>query len=161
MITITKASPQDASKLLKIQKQVFQKYTDKYGEFDRNPADMSLSRMKFNINYQFGQYYIIKKDDDIIGGLFAFEMDVVNTMKIAQFYILDWFQNQGIGTQTLNFIFDHNPQIKHCYVDTIYEEKHNLAFYRRNGFEIIDEEGYAAFEEDHEGLKFCNLERSC
>ena len=72
MIIIRKAEINDANALWRIQTEVFQKYMVKYGDFQRNPAHMTLDRLKFNINYPYGQYYVIEKtvrlSGDICGG---------------------------------------------------------------------------------------------
>lgn len=160
MIVIRKATVQDADELWRIQTEVFHRYIVKYGDFQRNPAYMTLDRLKFNINYPYGQYYVIEKDGNIIGGLFAAVIDAEDTMNIAQFYLASNFQKQGIGTKVLQYLFSQNPQIKKWYVDTIYEEKQNVAFYLKHGFEVIDEEGYDAFEEEHDGLTFVILKKT-
>ena len=160
MIIIRKAEINDANALWRIQTEVFQKYMVKYGDFQRNPAHMTLDRLKFNINYPYGQYYVIEKDGQIIGGIFAVVIDAEDTMNIAQFYLAGPFQKQGIGSKALQFLFAQNPQIKNWYDDTIYEEKQNVAFYLKHGFKIIDEEGYEAFEEEHEGLTFVILKKT-
>ena len=79
------ATIEDAEKLLEIQKNAFKKYSDKYGDFDSNPYHMDLHRMEFNVKYRFGQYYKIidEESNNIIGGIFAFELDDKNTFKIA------------------------------------------------------------------------------
>lgn len=153
-IIIEKASIDDAKELLRVQKKAFLKYTLKYGDFKNNPVKMSLKRMVFNINYQFGQYYKITSDNLIIGGLFAFKYEDEETIQISQFYLDDEYQKQGIGSIALNFIFNQNPKIKTWYVDTIFEEKGNINFYEKHGFTIIDDGGY---EPDHPGLTFVTM----
>ena len=92
--------------------------------------------------------------------MFAVVIDSEDTMNIAQFYLATDFQKQGIGSKALSFLFAQNPKIIKWYVDTIFEEKQNVAFYLKHGFEIIDEEGYEAFEEEHEGLTFVILKKT-
>ena len=85
MILIRKAELKDANELWRIQTEVFQKYIAKYGDFQRNPAHMTLERLKFNINYPYGQYYVIEKDGNIIGGMFAVVIDSEDTMNVPNF----------------------------------------------------------------------------
>ena len=148
MIEMRKAELGDAEELLAVQKESFAVYAKKYGDFDSNPYYMDLHRMKFNIKYRFGQYYklVNQEDNKIIGGLFCFELDEKEIMKIAQFYFLEPFQH--LGTDVLNKLFALNPQVKKWYVDTIMQEEYNVEFYKHLGFKIIDE------EEEHEGLTF-------
>ncbi len=150
MIEMRKAELGDAEELLAVQKESFAVYAKKYGDFDSNPYYMDLHRMKFNIKYRFGQYYklVNQEDNKIIGGLFCFELDEKEIMKIAQFYFLEPFQHLGYGTDVLNKLFALNPQVKKWYVDTIMQEEYNVEFYKHLGFKIIDE------EEEHEGLTF-------
>ncbi len=93
----------------------------------------------------------MSNDDKIIGGLFCFELDQKEILKIAQFYLLEPYQHLGYGTYVLNKLFELNPQVKNWYVDTIMQEEYNVEFYKHLGFEVIDE------EEEHEGLSFVTL----
>ena len=153
MIKIEKALIEDAKILLEVQKNAFKKYALKYGDFDSNPYNMSLHRMEFNIKYRFGQYYkvIDEETGEIIGGIFGFELDQKEIMKIAQFYLLDKYQSLGYGSMVLKYFIDNNNQVEKWFVDTILQEEYNVEFYKHAGFEIIDE------EEEHEGLTFVTL----
>jgi GNAT superfamily N-acetyltransferase len=114
---------------------------------------MDLHRMEFNVKYRFGQYYKIidEESNNIIGGIFAFELDDKNTFKIAQFYLEDEYQHLGYGSYVLNKLLDINPDVKTWYVDTIMQEEYNVEFYKHIGFVVIDE------EEEHEGLTFVTM----
>ena len=153
MIIMKKALVEDAVKLLIVQYESFIVYAEKYGDFDSNPYHMTLERMHFNIKYRFGQYYklVDEDNDEIVGGLFAFELDKPNVMKIAQFYIKDKYRSLGYGQKIINQMIEKNPQVDVWYVDTILQEEYNVEFYKKVGFEVIDE------EEEHEGLTFVTL----
>ena len=153
MVKMLLATIEDAEKLLEIQKNAFKRYSDKYGDFDSNPYHMDLHRMEFNVKYRFGQYYKIidEESNNIIGGIFAFELDDKNTFKIAQFYLDDEYQHLGYGSYVLNKLLDINPEVKTWYVDTIMQEEYNVEFYKHIGFVVIDE------EEEHEGLTFVTM----
>lgn len=153
MIKILKAELKDAEKLWEVQREAFKKYAIKYGDFSSNPYHMSLHRMEFNIKYRFGQYYkvVLEETDEIIGGIFGFELDQPEIIKIAQFYLLEQYQSLGYGKIVLDFFIKSNPQVEKWYVDTILQEEYNVEFYKHFGFEIIDE------EEEHEGLSFVTL----
>lgn len=153
MVVMQKASLEDAVKLLVVQYESFIVYAEKYGDFDSNPYHMTLERMHFNIKYRFGQYYKLVDDEtnEIVGGLFAFELDKSNIMKIAQFYLKDKYRSLGYGQTIINQMIKMNPQVDIWYVDTILQEEYNVEFYKKVGFEVIDE------EEEHEGLTFVTL----
>ncbi len=153
MVKMIRASIEDAQELLEVQKKAFSVYREKYGDFDSNPYNMDLHRMEFNIKYRFGQYYKLTKEDsnEIIGGLFCFELDENPIMKIAQFYLKEGFQHLGYGSYVLQQLFDINSDVKTWYVDTIMQEEYNVEFYKHMGFSVIDE------EEEHEGLTFVTL----
>ncbi len=151
MLKMMLATIEDASELLRVQKESFEIYRDKYGDFDSNPYNMDLHRMEFNVKYRFGQYYKLMIEEKIIGGLFAFELDDPKVLKIAQFYFLEKYQHLGYGKLALSSLFEKNPDVKMWYVDTILQEEYNVEFYKHMGFVIIDE------EEEHEGLSFVTL----
>lgn len=153
MLVMKKASVEDAVKLLIVQYESFIIYAEKYGDFDSNPYHMTLERMHFNIKYRFGQYYKIVDDetDEIVGGIFGFELDKPSIMKIAQFYLKDVYRSKGYGQKIIEDFIAMNENVKMWYVDTILQEEYNVEFYKKVGFEIIDE------EEEHEGLTFVTL----
>lgn len=153
MVNLEKALLKDAKELLKIQKECFKEYSIKYGDFDSNPYHMTLHRMEFNLKYQFGQYYKIVdfSSEEIVGGIFIFELDNPSIMQIAQFYLKKAYQHIGIGKLVLNAIIEKNTQVDTWYVDTILEEDYNVNFYKKAGFIEIDQ------EEEHQGLSFVTL----
>lgn len=153
MIKILKAELNDAEKLWEVQRSAFKKYAEKYGDFSSNPYHMTLHRMEFNVKYRFGQYYkvVLEETNEIIGGIFGFELDQKEVMKIAQFYFLEEYQSLGYGKIVLDYFIKSNPQVEKWFVDTILQEEYNVEFYKHFGFEIIDE------EEEHKGLSFVTL----
>jgi RimJ/RimL family protein N-acetyltransferase len=156
MIKIVPALMKDAHTLLQIQKDAFKIYSDKYGDFESNPYHMTLHRMEFNLHYRFGKYYKIvddtlPKEENIIGGIFAFELDDPKIVKISQFYLKKDYQCQGYGKRALSEFMALFPNVTTWYVDTIYEEEYNVEFYKKLGFTQVD------LEEEHEGLIFITL----
>lgn len=152
---LEKVKLQDAIVMLDIQKQAFEKYALKYGDFDSNPYDMDLHRMEFNIKYRFGRYEKIIVDNRIVGGIFAFELEEPTIKKIAQFYILPEYQKLGYGKQAFEEFIKSDEKVKKWFADTILQEDGNVKFYQDFGFEIIDE------EEEHEGLTFVTMLKKC
>ena len=91
---------------------------------------MTLERMHFNIKYRFGQYYKIidEETNDIVGGIFGFELDQPSVMKIAQFYLKDNYRSKGYGQKIIEEFIKMNPQVKMWYVDTILQEEYNVEY---------------------------------
>lgn len=145
------ATIEDAEDLLRVQQESFCEYIEKYGHFEDNPYDMTIHRIKFNINYHLGKYYKIIEDDQIVGGLFCFLLDRDDMMKIAQFYLLPAYQLQGFGQKAMTELLENHPDIKVWVVDTIYQETKNIKFYEKMGFEIVD------VEDADESLSFATL----
>ena len=154
-VKLEKVELEEASLMLDIQKQAFEKYALKYGDFDSNPYDMDLHRMEFNVKYRFGRYEKIMVEDQIIGGIFAFELDEPTIKKIAQFYVLPEYQKLGYGKKAFEKFLNTDSQVEKWFVDTILQEDSNVKFYTDFGFEIIDE------EEEHEGLTFVTMLKKC
>ena len=150
-VEIKKARVMDAHQLLNLQRASFAKYSVKYGKFEADPCNMTLHRMEFNIKYRLGDYQKIMLDDEIIGGIFGFMLEEENTWKVAQFYILPEYEHLGYGSKAIQDYFDLHKDVKVWYADTIKQETANLNFYKKFGFQIIDE------EEEHKGLSFVTL----
>ncbi len=153
MVNLEKALVKDAKELLTIQKKCFENYSTKYGDFESNPYHMTLHRMEFNLKYKFGHYYKIVdfKSENIIGGIFIFELDDPTVMQIAQFYICEEYQHMGIGRMVFDAVLEKHNDVKTWYVDTILEEDFNVNFYKKAGFIELEK------EEEHEGLSFVTL----
>ena len=151
VITLEKAKLVDAKKMLEIQKESFKKYAEKYGKFDADPAKMTLHRMEFNVKYRLGDYQKIMLNDKIIGGIFGFMLEEESTWHVAQFYILPDYEHLGYGTKAMDLFFELHKDVKVWYADTIKQETHNVDFYQKFGFKVIDE------EEEHDGLTFVTL----
>ena len=150
-IRIEKATIEDAKELLKIQKESFKIYKTKYGHFDTNPYNMTLQRMEFNLKYRLGDYKKILLNDKIIGGIFGFMLEEETTWHIAQFYILPEYEHLGYGTIAFEKFFEEHKDVLIWYADTIKQEKQNVEFYQKFGFQIIDE------EEEHVGMSFVTM----
>lgn len=155
MVNIEKALLKDAKTLLDLQKECFEKYSVKYGDFSSNPYHMTLHRMEFNLKYRFGTYYKIIDfvSDEVVGAIFIFELDDSSIMKIAQFYIKESYQHLGIGSKVLSSIMEKHSLVKTWFVDTILQEESNVSFYEKLGFEQID------YETEHDGLTFVTLSK--
>lgn len=150
---LVRAEITDSETLLNIQKQAFEHITEKYGDFDGNPYFMEKSRMDFNIKYHLGKYYKVVVDDEIIGGIFGFELDEAGQMQIDQIYIMPKYQRLGYGTKAMEEFIKYNPDIKEWYLDTIIDNDHLTLFYERLGFTTYEE-----VDED-EGMKFSCMVR--
>ena len=152
-ISLEKAKVKDAHELLSIQKESFKSYIGKYGKFDTNPYYMTLHRMEFNIKYRLGDYQKIVFNNELVGAIFAFELDETSAWKIAQLYVLPQYEDRGIGSIAIEKFFKLHPEVTEWYADTILQEKQNIDFYKKHNFEIID------VEEEQEGLSFATLIR--
>jgi GNAT superfamily N-acetyltransferase len=95
---------------------------------------------------RIGDYYKIMADNQIIGGFIIFRKKP-REYELGRIFIEPGFQNQGIGTQSFEFIWEEYPLAKRWTLGTPAWNQRTRHFYQKVGFVEIGEDG-------HDGLLF-------
>ena len=88
-----------------------------------------------------GEYYKILLDDRIVGGIVV-RLKGYQYYEVARIFIDPDFQNQGIGTQTFEFMWTEYPEVKRWTLGTPAWNCRTPHFYRKVGFVEIGEDGH-------------------
>jgi len=86
---------------------------------------------------RMGSYYKILVDNRIVGGFIVFP-GAIREYYLGRVFIHPDFQNQGIGTRAMSFMFDEFPLAKIWTVDTPAWNQRTGHFYEKLGFRKYD-----------------------
>lgn len=146
MIRFSKARPADAEPLAKVSEDAF--HSDiHYGApglggppgYDSPAWQSKMMRL--------GDYYKIEVEDQIVGGFVVLRRKA-REYELGRIFIATEYQNQGIGTQAVEFLWQKYPLVKKWTLDTPYWNARTRRFYKKMGFAEIgkDAQGLILFE---------------
>lgn len=151
MISIKKADLEDASDLVNIKIRAFSKEVELYGYGP--PGYDSLENQERGI--MNGNSFKILDDEKIIGGI-GIEDVGEGHYRLGGIYIELEYQNKGIGTVAMKFLFNEFPQAVKWALETPYLSFRNHHFYEKMGFVKVGET-----EPDMEGFYLYLYEKEC
>jgi len=148
MVRFQKARPEDAEILTEVQVRTFDNDARRFavpsavrgGPPGYDSVAWQLQMMKEGI------YYKILAGDQIIGGFILFDMKHRHFNLGRIFVDPDW-QNQGIGTQAIEFMEKAFPYVKKWSLDTPAWAHRNQHFYEKMGYVRVGEDGSAGIDE--------------
>ncbi len=141
-LVIRKARPQDAPALAEASKRAF--HSDVHCGAPPGPPggppgyDSTQWQRRM---MRLGQYYAIVVGGQIVGGIIVFRKSP-REYELGRIYVAPDFQNQGIGTQAVEFLWQEFPLAKRWTLDTPIWNRRTRHFYRKMGFEEIGEDGH-------------------
>jgi len=136
MITITKASKDDAEELLAVKIDAFSEDVKLYGY---GPDEYgSLEKQIAIFDKKYVRYFKISNDNKIIGGLCVYVRENKH-YHLAAIYIAQDYQNMGIGSKAFEFLFKEFDDAKKWTLDTPYLSFRNHHFYEKLKFIKVGE----------------------
>ena len=93
-----------------------------------------------------GEYYTILVDAQIVGGIIVFRK-AAREYELGRIFVTPEYQNQGIGTQAFEFLWQTYPLAKRWTLGTPQWNRRTRHFYAKVGFTEIGEDG-------HDGVLF-------
>jgi ribosomal protein S18 acetylase RimI-like enzyme len=134
MITIHKATTEDAEELLRIKVRAFAWDLEKYGMAP--PGYDSLEDLISAINK--ARYYKILYSDKAVGAFSLYEKGTSH-FELGSLYIDPDYHDKGIGSKVVELMEKEYPQIVKWTLDTPYLSFRNHHFYEKMGYVKIDE----------------------
>jgi RimJ/RimL family protein N-acetyltransferase len=141
-LVIRKARPQDAPALADVSKRAF--HSDVHCGAPPGPPggppgyDSTQWQRRM---MRLGQYYAIVVGGQIVGGIIVFRK-ALREYELGRIFVDPDFQNQGIGTQAVKFLWQEFPLAKRWTLDTPIWNRRTRHFYGKMGFEEIGEDGH-------------------
>jgi len=90
---------------------------------------------------RIGQYYKILVDGRIVGGFIVFRK-APREYELGRIFVDPDFQNQGIGTEALEFLWEEFPLAKRWTLGTPAWNRRTRHFYRKVGFVEVGKDGH-------------------
>ena len=146
MAKFEKARPADADRLAEVSKLAFD-YDTHYGApGPGGPPGYDAAAWQRRL-MQLGEYYKIVDGKRIIGGIIVLRQGV-REYEVGRVFIEPEFQNQGIGTQAFEWLWEVYPLAKRWTLGTPGWNQRTQHFYQKVGFVEIgkDRDGGILFE---------------
>lgn len=129
MICIEKAKVEDAKDIIKCKIDAYKEEVNLYGF---GPRDYDSIEEQIRL-IEEGNYFKILDGGKIIGGIRVRD-NGGGEYWIGAIYIYSNSQNEGIGTEAMNLLFNEFQNAKKWYLETSYLSFRNQHFYEKMGF---------------------------
>ncbi|MGC4379306.1 GNAT family N-acetyltransferase [Fictibacillus sp. Mic-4] len=136
-IRLEKATKTDAEAIFDIQVKAFKPLLEKYKDYDTNPANETIERVRTRINHPNGGFYKILFDDVLVGAICVFWREETQFW-ISPMFILPEYQGKGIAQKALRLLEELFPQATTWELRTILEEKRNCYLYEKMGYKQLE-----------------------
>lgn len=139
LITIEKATMEDAEKLTEIKKRTFDEELKKWlpnqdNVIDYNiqpPGYSSIEMTKYMIKEL--EYFRVLQDKEIVGGIIV-TISGINYGRIDRIFVDPNYQGKGIGSRVINLIEDMFPNVRIWDLETSSRQINNHYFYEKMGY---------------------------
>ena len=138
MIRFQKARPEDAEALTQVQVRTFDDDARRFTGEPGGPPGYDSVAWQLQVMRR-GLYYKILTDDQIIGGFILFDMKHRH-FNLGRIFVDPSWQNQGIGTQAIEFMEKAFPYVKRWSLDTPHWAHRNQHFYAKRGYVKVGED---------------------
>ncbi|OPX42185.1 acetyltransferase (GNAT) family protein [Ruminiclostridium hungatei] len=131
-ISLLKAEPSDAERLLEIQKICFLPHLERYQDYETSPAMASLERIKWQIENE--DFFKILLKDIWVGSISIRKMDEMEYYYLHIINILPKYQGMGIGQAVIRFSEEKFPNAKKWCLETLEDMPYNRHVYEKAGY---------------------------
>ena len=139
MLKVMRANSRDADKLAQLSKQAFDNDIHYGAPGPGGPPGYDSAAWQSKM-MRMGEYYKVVRDGQTIGGVVVFRKGV-REYEVGRIFIAPEHQNQGIGQQVFEFLWEAYPLAKRWTLGTPMWNTRTRHFYKRVGFEEVGEDG--------------------
>ncbi|MDQ7094024.1 GNAT family N-acetyltransferase [Desulfosporosinus sp. PR] len=132
-ISLTKAELKDAGTIHAMQIESFMPLLLRYQDFATSPANEPIEKVITRISQYFTDYYMIKSNGIIVGGIRIVKMDC-HRYRISPIFILPEYQGKGIAQIVFQMVENLYCDAKVWELDTLLEERGNCYLYEKLGY---------------------------
>ena len=133
-INLIKADEKDAADLFAIQRKAFMPLSEKYKDYDTNPANEEMDKMMRRLQNQNGTFYKIVFNNQLVGAINVLWREGAKEYRISPMFISPEYQGMGIAQSTIKMVEHYYPQAETWELATIKEEKRNCHLYEKMGY---------------------------
>ena len=138
-ILFDKATPEDAKDLALARWRAFDDDVNYGASGVSGPSGYRSDRWQIRM-MMAGDYYRILANDLIIGG-FVIRQRGYQTYEVVRIFVHPDYQNQGIGTQAFDFLWQQYPDVQLWRLGTPAWNHRTRHFYQKVGFVEVGKEG--------------------
>lgn len=141
---LKRANLNDSKTLWKMQIDAFKELLEKYRDYDINPGNEPLEKIKMRLAQPFTYFYFIIENKNVVGAVRVVDMKDGSRKRISPLFILSEFRNKGYAQAAITAIENihgcHNWELA-----TILQENGNCYLYEKMGYhktghtEIVNE----------------------
>lgn len=132
MITLQRASLEDAKAVHAMQVRAFQSLLEKYQDFPTNPAAEPLGKVEERLRDKDSSLYFICHEGDAVGGIRVQRKP--DSYRVGILYILPEYQGRGYAQQAMALVEKLYSQALRWELDTILEEPKLCCLYEKLGY---------------------------
>ena len=152
-LRLIRATIDDAEQIWNMQRKAFSELLERYQDFDTNPGNESLEKVKWRFQFASTYFYLIQADEKIVGAIRVLDRnDGKSNKKIAPIFVLPEYWNKGIAQAAIREA-ERMHGSENWELDTILQEKGNCHLYEKMGYrrtgktEIVNEKLTLVFYE--------------
>lgn len=135
-LVITRTVPEEAERILEIQREAFKEELELYQDFKTNPATESILKLLYKINKNL--HYSIFLEHRMIGAA-ELRLDSETECYINRIFLVPEFQNQGWGTKIIEYFEEQFPHVTKWTLCTPHKSYRNHHFYEKLGYKKVGE----------------------
>ena len=146
-VELVPATPDDAESIHQMKYEAFLPLYEKYHDDETSPVKENIEKVIWQLTHPGAEYYLIQKDHKSIGAVRVKhsqkQMDIncdQGVKYISPIFILPEYQNQGIGQEVIQKLFELYPNTLTWRLDTIKQEAGNCHLYEKCGFVKVGNE---------------------
>lgn len=130
---LVRAALPDVPLIQALQRIAFDPLLKVYEDFDTSPACEPLDRIQAKLSQPFTYYYLIRQDDEIVGGIRVVDHQNSERKRISPLFVLPDFQNRGVAQAAVR-----EAEARHgaegWSLGTILQEPKNCHLYEKLGY---------------------------
>ncbi len=138
IISLEKATSEDAEVLHALQIKAFLPLLEKYKDEDTNPACEQIDKTLQRINDPGKSFFKILRNRTLVGGILV-KHTAPRTLFLGPVFIDPDFQNQKIAQEALSLIEKMFPNTESFELATLAQEKGNVYLYEKMGYFLTGE----------------------
>ena len=134
MVSLVRASEEDARLLYEMQLRAFRRLLTKYRDYATSPANEPMTRTLARIRQAETEYYVVREDGVPAGGL-RIRLREAGAL-LGPLYVVPEKQGRGIMQAALGEIERLHPEARIWELETIREEAGNCHLYEKMGYRL-------------------------
>lgn len=133
-IVLLRANIGDAEELHSMQVEAFRDLLERYQDFDTNPGNESVEKVKARLRQSFTFYYFICSGQQKVGAIrIVDKKEAGKNKRISPIFILPEFQGKGIAQEAIRLCEEMHGN-ENWELDTILQEPKNCYLYEKMGY---------------------------